>query len=240
MLSLALLFQGCALIPKPVEFFQKKVKSFPDATTKHVEIQKEVAQRAKQAAEETFVQSIKENSSPTLRLQARDAAVLTDAVSGSLGPPESPSAKPAPELAVSLGSQVAKHDNKVQAFAEANEKLEGKKVEGTGALSIPYFIYVGGIVLALVVFWHLAKTALTVASLANPGAAVGVAGMNVAGSLLSKGFHQLVSGGNAFKEWAKENFDPVVSAKITEAFDAAHKETQDQDVKTLVNKVNGK
>jgi hypothetical protein len=105
---------------------------------------------------------------------------------------------------------------------------------------VPYFVYLGGFVLVVVVLWHLGKLALTAASVANPGFSVGVAGMNVAGSVVSKGFHQLVTGGNAFKGWVeKEVSDPTLKQKILDAFASAHKESQDADVKAVINKING-
>lgn len=237
---MSLLLTGCSsLIPKPVEFFQKKVKVFPEPTAKQEELQREAAQRAKESAQATLKAAVAEDSSTNLVAKATDTAVLSDSVATSLGPPVSPSVAPAAELATKLNTQVAKLNKKVEKFAEANEKLEGKKVEGTGALSVPYFLYVGLIALVVIVGWHLAKLALTAAAAANPGALVGVAGMNVAGSVISKGFHQLVSGGQAFKRWVdKEVSDPILKQKVLDAFTALHKQAQDEDVKNIVNKLN--
>ncbi len=230
---------GCSIIPKPVEFFQKKVHAFPDATPKQVELEKETAQRATESAQATLQTAVAEDASTNLVAKAQDTAVLTAAVATSLGPPVSPSTAPAPVLAQKLTVQVAKHDKAVDKFAEANEKLEGKKVEGTGALSVPYLVYVGLIGLVIVAGWHIAKLALQAASVANPGALVGVAGMNVAGSVLSKGFHQLVVGGQAFKGWVeKEVEDPTLKQKILDAFVVAQKQAQDTDVKSVVSHIN--
>lgn len=237
-LGLVLLLSSCSLVPKNVEFFQKKVKPFPDPTPKQEEVQRETAARAKEAAADTLVTAVKEDSSTNLVAKATDTAVLTDAVAVSLGPPISPSGAPATELASDLNHQVAKHNKKVDKFADANEAVEGKKIEGTGLLSVPYFLWVGIIALVVIVGWHLAKLALTAASAANPGAMVGVAGMNITSATAAKAVHQIVTGGEAFLAWVKtEITDSGLSQKITDAFLNAHKKAQDSDVKAVVNQI---
>jgi hypothetical protein len=236
------LFTGCALIPKPVEFFQKKVKSFPEPTSKQVEVQKQTAQRAKEAAQATLSTAVDEGASTNLVATAKDTAVLTDAVSTSLGPPVKPSVAPAQDLSTELLTQVAKLNRKIDAFAEANEKVEGKKIEGTGVFSVPYFVYAGGFVLLVVVGWHLAKTALMAGSIANPAIAplLGLAngGMNAAGAAAGKGLQQVVAGGSAFlKKLETEVTDPALRQRVKDLFVAAHKEAQDADVKVLVDKL---
>ena len=176
-----LFLSGCALIPKPVEFFQKKVAAFPEPSARMGEVQKQAAQRAKVAAQATFEDAIAENSSPVLRADARDAAVLTDAVSTSLGPPKKDAVGTSDEVARELRAQIAKLNAKIDAFQAQNEKVEGKKIEGTGFFQIPYFVYLAVVILIIVVGWHLLHTVITglqVAGVANPavGAAAGVAG----------------------------------------------------------------
>lgn len=59
--------------------------------------------------------------------------------------------------------------------------------------------------------------------------------MNVAGSVVSKGFQQLVRGGEDFKNWVVKNVEPAAQQKILDAFTTLHKTAQDQDVKTVVD-----
>lgn len=245
LLATAFLFSGCALIPKPVELFQKKVKSFPEASAKQVEVQRETAQRAKEAASTTFVAAVHENVSANVLAPARDTVVLTDAVATSLGPPAKPSVAPADELATELRGQIAKLNRKIDAFAEANEKVEGKKIEGTGFLQIPYFVYVGLVVLVVVVGWHLAKTALLAGSIANPALAplLGVArsGMGAVEADAGKGVRQLVAGGQSFlSKLETEVTDPALRQRLKDLFTSSHKQAQDEDVKATVDKLNGK
>lgn len=229
---------GCSLIPKNVEFFQSKVKAFPEPTAKQEEVQREAAARAKQATAQALIAATAEQSSTNVLAPVKDAVVLTDAVSQSLGPPVNPSIAPAPDLSADLLSRVASLNKKVDSFAKANEAVEGKKIEGTGLFQVPYFLWVGLIALVVFAGWHIVKMLLTAASVANPGAAVAVGGMTVASSVVAKGFHQLVSGGQEFKAWLeKEISDPALKAKITTAFNAAQASGQDTEVQNLVNSV---
>jgi hypothetical protein len=177
LLFLVLLCNGCALIPKPVELFQKKVHAFPEASAKLVEVQKETAQRAKEAARTTFETALQQDVSPELRADARDTVVLTDAVATSIGPPAKPSGVSADLLAKELRAEIARLNQKIDAFQEQNEKVAGKKIEGTGWLQIPYFVYLAVVIFVLIIGWHLLHTVVTglqVAGVANP--ALGVAG----------------------------------------------------------------
>lgn len=189
----AFLLSGCALIPKRVELFQKKVKSFPEPSAKLVEVQKAAALKAKEAARATFEDALKENSSPVLRADARDSAVLTDAVSTSLGPPVKASQATSDELANELRAQIAKLQLRIDSFEAQNQKLEGKKIEGTGLLQIPYFAYLAVVILILIIVWHLLHavvTGLQVAGVANPAVGavgtVGAAAMSELESLVKK------------------------------------------------------
>lgn len=228
------IFTGCGLIPKNVEFFQSKVHKFPAFTPSQAEYQKQAAGLAKQKASETLDAALATGASTNVVAPARETEKLTDAVSTSLGPPVTPATNTDSAVA-NLQKAVAKLDQKIEAFKQESDKNAGKKIEGTGLISIPYFAYVGVIGLLIFVFWHLAKTALTVASAANPGAAVAVGGMNVAGSVAAKGVAQLVAGGEEFKAWVeKEVSDAGLKQKILDAFTSAHKTAQDGDVQAIV------
>jgi hypothetical protein len=233
-LSLTLLC-GCGLIPKKVEFFQDKVKKFPEESAKLVELQKEAASVAKVETRETVKAALLENASTNLVQHAEAAAILTDAVSTSLGPPAK---KPSDDVAAELLRAVAKLDNKIEAFKQENNENAGKKIEGTGLIQVPYFIYLAGFVLLVVVIWHLGKLALTAAAVANPGAAVGLGALNVAGNVAGKGFVQLIKGGKNFLKWVDEQVpDEALKAKLVEAFTASHKQAQDGEVRAIVDQV---
>ncbi len=238
-LIFSLLLTGCSLIPKNVEFFQSKVHKFPTPSAKQIELQREVAERAKEKARETLVAATQENASTNVVNPAQEAAELTDAASQAVGAPSGRPSAGTTELADSLRSSLAKHDAKVETFAKANDKEAGKKVEGTGLISIPYFVYLGAFVVVAVIGWHLAHTALTVAGTVYPPAAipatVALGGMNIASELAGKALKQVVAGGQSFKTWIDNEIpDAALKAKIISAFTANHQTAQDEDVQTLV------
>jgi hypothetical protein len=246
-LTMSLLLTGCGtLIPKKVEFFQDKVHQYPELTVSQKETQKETAQRAKESAEKVLVTAVAESASTNLVQSAADTAVLTDAVAESVGEPKSPSTAPAEKLATKLKTALAKHDRKVESFKQDNNENTGKKIEGTGFLQIPYFVYVGLIALVVFVGWHLAHTALSVAQVAgvaNPavgaGATVGLGAMNVTSALAGKAVSQMAKGGELFKEWLKKETQlaPGQVEKILDAFRTSHQQVQDQDVQEVVKTV---
>lgn len=228
---------GCSLVPKRVEFFQDKVHKFPAVTAKQEELQREAAALAKQKAAVVVDEALKENASPYVLAPAREVEKLTDSVSTSLGPPVSP-ADNTTNVVAKLEKAVAKHNNSVVNFAKENDKDAGKKIEGTGLLQIPYFAYAGGVLGFILLVWVVLRAVLAAASAANPGAAVAVGGMNVATSVLSKGFHQIVEGGEAFKDWIKhEVSDPGLQQRILSAFQANHVTAQDSDVQAVVKQL---
>lgn len=232
---------GCSLIPKRVEFFQDKVHKFPEPGAKQVELQREVAQRAKEKAQETLVAATREHSSPDVTSPAAETAVLTDAVSQSVGAPAKRPTADSSALADELRASIAKLDRKIDSFKRDNDENAGKKIEGTGLVQVSYFVYLGGIILVVLIGRVILKDILLAASAANPGAAVAVGGLNVAGSLLSRGFHQVIKGGKDFVTWVNNEIeDPGLRDKIVGAFVANQKTAQDRDVKSVVDHVLGK
>jgi hypothetical protein len=230
---------GCmSLIPKPVEFGEKKVQAFPTLPESTVQAQCRVALRAKISALQTVEAAEAEHSSTNVLNPARNTVNLTDALSGSLGEPRWFGYDSDTNEAAALRRDTGKQQVAVRKFAAQDNKVAGKKIEGTGFLSVPYFLYVGLILLALVIGFGVLKIFLTVASVSNPGAAVGVGALNVAGSVVSKGFSQLVQGGEDFKNWVEtEISDSGLKQKILDAFTSSHQKAQDEDVQTLVKTV---
>lgn len=235
--AIALTVSGCGLIPKKVELFQDKVHRVPEPNAKQKELQREAAQKANEKAAETLHAALAADASLGILVPAGDAEKLTAVVAESLGAPAKPTVDlETTKLVADLRAQLAKLERKMDAFREDNNESAGKKIEGTGLLQVPYFAWAGGFVLVVFVGWHLAKTALAVMSAANPGAAVGVGAMNVTGSLAGKGFAQVVAGGKEFLKWV-ENIvdDPALKRELSEAFAAAQKSKQDQEVRAVVD-----
>lgn len=237
LIAASLLFNGCGIIPKKVEFFQDKVQKFPELTTRQKEHQKEAALAAKVSAQETLT-AAEECGITNVIAPATDTAKLTDVVSEVLGPPAKPSTLTTDEIVQEVRGELAKQDRKIEAFKQYNNKDAGKKIEGTGWLQIPYFVYVGLIAFVLIIAWHLAHTVLTglqAAGVANP--IVGVAGgvgsavMSGAESLASKAFTQTIQGVENFKNWVESEIpDAALKQKILSALTVSHASAQDQDV----------
>ena len=234
----SLLLTGCSLIPKKVEFFQDKVHRFPTPSAKQVELQRETAQKAADSAAQTLHSALVEGATTNVVASATDTEKLTVAVAESVGAPEKTSGKTTDALIESLRAQLAKTDGKIDAFAKANDENAGKKIENSGLVQVPYIAWSGGILIALLAGWYILRTVASAASAANPGAAVAVGAMNVAGAVVSKGFQQVVKGGENFKGWIEQEIaDSSLKQRILSAFAAAHKTAQDADVKSLVNHV---
>jgi hypothetical protein len=235
-----LVFQvGCGtLIPKRVELFQDKVRKFPEVTQAHKETQRQAAQRAKEKASETLIAAVSEKASPFVISPATETVVLTDAIADVVGPPAKRPTIDTLALADEVRKTLATQAKKVDSFKEDSNENVGKKIEGTGLVQVPYFVWLGGFCFVAFIVWHLAKLALSAASAANPGALLGVGAMNVAGSTVSKGVVQLVDGGKRFLKWAdKVVEDPALKQKITDAFLDSHKRAQDEDVKAIVDRL---
>jgi len=238
-LSLSLLLCGCGIIPKRVEFGQDKVKAFPVLKASDKEVQRQAAQRAAVKTEETLRAAIKTDAAPEVVKPAAEASVLSDSVASSLGPPLSPAAAdlPSEKLAAKLDKSVAKFNERVEDFKESNNENAGKKIEGTGFLQVPYFVYLGGVLALIFIGFILLKVAKAAASTylnAQTGGAFGLG---------QKALRQVVSGGNLFKKWLEEEVPELtaeVRSKVETLFHDAQHHEQDEDVKLLVEKLLGK
>jgi hypothetical protein len=224
---------GCGtLIPKQVEFFQKKVQAFPEKTEKQKETERQAADLAADRAYATVLAAALEHSSPAVTEPAQDTKVLTEAVSQSLGPPISKYEGPVTNLAAKVESNQAKYNEKVTDFARQDNKLEGKKVEGTGLIRIPYFVYIGGIALVIFIAWSVLKLYGSI----NPAVGVGVNSVGrIASSVLARSYQEIVAGGEAFKDYVeKSELSKEVQTKVLDLFSRAHKENQSPDTQTTV------
>lgn len=235
-IALAFLLTGCSIIPKSVEFGQKKVKSFPAHPAAQLESERQAVALAAVRAREA--EKIAEADSSLAARPAGEAAELSEAVGRSLGPPANAWNSDVSALSAKLDGLTAKYNKLLDKFADRNDEFAGKKIEGTGFLQIPYFVYIGVIFVVGWIIWMLLKTFANVAGAANPGVAVGLKVAQVGGRALSRGFSQLVAGGQSFKDKiAKEVTDPALRDKILETFRVSHQTHQDNDVQSLIQKL---
>jgi hypothetical protein len=233
---------GCvgSMVPKRVEFFQDKVKAFPEQSEKLRELERQAIYQSHEKATETVVAALKENATTNVVAPARDTMKLTQAAMVAAGPPEKlPDPNNVTNLVTAVEQGVGKYNLKVEKFAKNSDENVGKKIEGTGLIQVPYLLWVGGVVLFFIILYTVLKIVLAGASLANPGAAVGYAGLNIAEGLAKKGFHQVVTGCEEFKDWVKKEFsgDQSLQSKLLETFRVLQMGAQDKDVQTTIKSI---
>jgi len=230
------LLSGCSLIPKKVEFGQDKVKKFPAHPSAQLEAERQAVKLAAEKARQAELEATLDGSAAAE--PAGDAAELSEAVGRSIGPPSAPWTADVSALSRKLDTQTAKFNAALAKFKDGNDENAGKKIEGTGFLQIPYFVYLGVVFAIGWVIWIVLKTVSNAAAAANPGVAVGLKVAQVGGKVLSRGFSQLVKGGQTFKDKiGKEIEDPALRERILEVFRASHQTNQDSDVQTLIQKL---
>jgi len=230
---------GCGtLIPKKVEFFQKKVKAVPEKTASDLETERQAAYAASLAARLTVDAAISNNDPATVVTPAKNTEALTAAVSTSLGPPQSLPSGAVTNLANRVIENKAELNRKIARYSDRVEPLVGKKIEGTGLVRIPYFVYIGSIVVLGFIVW----TGLKLYGAVNP--VVGL-GTNVVGrvgsSVLSGAVSELSKGGELFKEKVQNSeLTAEVKAKVLDLFSHAHASAQDQSTKDIVKVLTAK
>lgn len=235
-LVLSLFVSGC-LMPKQVEFGQDKVRAFPVAKAKETEVQRQTAQRAARKAEETFHAAIQTQAAAEVVKPAAETAVLTDAVTTSLGPPLAPAPDTisSVQLAQKLDAAVARLETRIDSFRAANDQNIGKAVEGTGSFQIGYFTQFA-IIGALLFFGWIA---IKVMGIFNPTIAVGSrvlsGGAHAVSKVVSKGFSEVIEGGEEFKKQLVAKFDTLKTPEdIKELFRTTQQTKQSRDVQDLI------
>lgn len=235
----ALLLTGCGtLFPKPVEFGQDKVQRFPVLKDSERETQRQAAHRAKEEAARTLQAALNEGSSPLVIEPAVATTRLTDSVSLSLGPPKSIPNDTSEILARKLELAIAKLNYRIDEFRLDNDQNAGKKIEGTGWLSVPYFVWLGGFLLVgflgLIVI-GVAWTALKAFAMTNPPLALGVNAVQLGARGATALAGQLLKGGEKFKERVVQEIeDPALVERIKEIFRDEHEKAQSPENHQIV------
>jgi len=266
-ITIGLMIFGTAcgtLIPKRVEFFQKKVKAVPEQSEKQKETQRQAADYVATKTDEAKTAAVATKADPTVITPIAESHIVAEALSLSLGPPSDPWKDEAERLALKLKSQEAAFNAKLESYRTATDKLEGKKIENTGLIRIPYFAYIGGIVLILFLLW----TGLKVYGSINPVVGLGVNSVGrISSSVLQRAVGEIITGGEAFKSYYDEKAVPKIeslvksvmnnpnlnslsamdsSAKsivsqirdeIMDLFNRAHRENQSQDTQSVIKKL---
>lgn len=236
---LCLLLTGCStLFPKRVEIGQSKVQAIPSKTAKAAETEKQAAAYVASkvaAARDAVLTAGPTNAIPPLT-DARDAA---QGLSYSLGAPLAPWTDSGAALAARLGLLEARLDREIDRAREKQAPLVGKKIEGTGVISVPYFLWLGIVAGAVFLLW----TGLKILSLVYPPVGLGVAGLSgvgrVSASLVRKSLEQVVAGAESFKAALdKSGLEDKVKQDVLDLF-RRHQMVSQQDpaVQDLVRKL---
>jgi hypothetical protein len=238
MVALCLVVAGCQLIPKPVELGQKKVQAVPTKTEKQVEAEKMAADYVAKKIDQGRDQALKINASTNVIEPLTDARDAAHGLRQSLGAPRSLWDDSGAELALRLGFLEAKLDRALAEHRQDVAPLVGKKIEGTGLIQIPYFLWVGLIILFFFILW----TGLKIVGAVYPVVGLGVSGLSAAGRIGSKtvtrAFAQVVKGGEAFKNAVdRSDLDDKAKAWVVDNLRRHQMESQDTDIQELVRKV---
>lgn len=226
---------GCHLIPKPVELGQSKVKAVPAKAPKTVEAEKQAAEFVARKTGEARDAALATHASTNVVVPLTDARDAALGLRYSLGAPATPWDDSGAVLAQRLGRLENKLDRALDEYRTGTAPLVGKKIEGTGIVSVPYFLWV-----ALVIgFFFLLWTGLKVAGVLYPPVGVGVEGLSAVGRLsaatVRKGFEQAVAGGEQFKEALEKSEIPSeIRASVLDLFRRHQMVSQDRDVQEVV------
>ena len=226
---LAIAVTGCRLMPKPVEFFQDEVAEPPAVSHKAEEPVRQAAKLAHDKAGEVVMAAKASGSPEEVVAPAVEVEALTGAVSTHLGPPKRDYAGEVAALVAEVQRLTAKIDAQQAAFNAAMLDLAGKKIEGTGAIQMPYLVYLMVVGAAIAVLWTILKIIATVNAPVRVGTAVVEGGARVG----MRAAAQLIKGGQEFRARLSERF-PDVADDIIEIFKDSHRVSQDTDVQTLV------
>lgn len=216
------------------EFGRKSVPKLPEKVTpRFQETQKEGLTYVKYKLDDVWTYSLTNDVSTNLAADIYATKRVVDALCLQVGPPRYEFKGNFTNLIRNIVGTVSEYDRQMDTFERKLEPLEGKKVEGSGWLSISYWTYYLIMAVVLVVLYITIKILLTIFA---PEVAVGLnsAGRMTSG-MLSKAFSQLVAGGEAFKE----NLDKItdnreLQEKIKHTFRTSQMAEQDKQVQNIV------
>lgn len=230
-----ILFAGCGLIPKRLEFFQSKVPSVPDKKESTKESEKQAAVYVSQKIDEATKSAIEERASTNITNPLNSASPVARALSVSLGPPLVEFMGNPDKLAKALTHDTAIFDNKIEQYKQKIEPLEGKKIEHTGLFSVGYFTYVGIVIGLAFLIW----TGIKIFGAFYPPVGIGASVIGrVSSKLVSSGFSQVVHGVEALKDHLKTSDTQTYSTdQILELIKSFQERKQSPEVQEVVKKL---
>jgi hypothetical protein len=221
-----------------VEIGQRKVHAVPTVTAREAERLRQAAGLAASLTQEAAIEAAKVNVPPTVSKPLGEAAALSGAVSTALGPPSKPAASPS--VSEDVVRDKARLNARLEKFRARNDRDEGKAIEGTGFLKVPYFAWVGGFLLIVLIGFVALRTFLAIAANSNPIVGGVLGGVRVAGALAGKGLTAVVHAGEQFKAAVKKADRALSPDEVIAMFRAEQNNAQDLDVKQVVGQVTKK
>lgn len=234
-----LLSPGCGLLPKRVEYFQRKVEAVPEKTERASETERQAAAFIATTAREVELLAVREQTSTNMQEAAGEVVTVAQALSTSLGPPAEPWDHPATPLALKLAHAGNKLDRAVEDYRQDVAPDVGKKIEGTGVIQLGYFtnlLFIGGGLLAL---WVVGKIVLSIYA---PGVS-GVVGQvaKVPLSTLKGLAEQTVKGVEGFKaQLGSLGLESKLEASIRSLLRSELEKKQDQQVQKVARELTDK
>lgn len=236
---LAMSTTGCGLMPKRVEYFQREVQAVPKKPDALVESEKQAAELTARLAWSAQVAAHAEQASTNVINPLDNLAVVSRAVSSSLGPPTSKWSGEPGVLADRLDTRNAKLDARVEDYRDSVARDVGKKIEGTGLFQIPWLINAGlWIGIPLLLLW-VVRIALNIW---NPAVGV-IAGQveRMTVGTLKRAATQTWSGIESFKAKIDAlDLDDKVKAMVKGVLREKLVDHQDTDVQQVIQRLTAK
>lgn len=237
--ALIFTFTSCSIFsPGKKEFFQKEVPAYPQKT-KVEEDQRVAADFVAKKLTIAVNEAEKNQITNTVLEPIKEAHSVAGPLADSLGHPVTPHIGAASNLVAKIDKDESKYEAALRKLEVKLTTLEGKDIEGTGAIQIGYFTYIGILLIVASIGWFILK----LLALSNPPLALGTQVVSAGASLLRRGFTEVVSAGEKFKDMLKKKVeDPETQQQILDLFRQAHLEVQSADtqqvIKTLTNDPN--
>ena len=195
---------SCGLIPKAVEFGQKSVPKPPEKTAKADEADKQAVSIINKDINKAIIASIRENASTNITDPLFDMSPLGTALALSLGPPLKEWNDSSTNLVTQINKNTANLDKAIDKFDAKIAPLVDHKVENTGFLKIPYFLYLGIVLGGGFLIYKAISIAVNVYSSMNPAFAVGANLVKgISSKVTSTAFGEVTNGIESLKDHLK-------------------------------------
>ncbi len=234
-ISLCSLLPGCALIPKPVEYFQDRVHPVPERTAASEESLRQAARLAATRAAETERAALTTQAELEVLAPARDTAVLTETVSDHLGPPSGPWRGEVEALIARMDAQEARFQRELSTYRERVQENVGKPIEGTGSIQIGYFTHLLIVAALFAVAWMIVR----IIAIFNAPVSVGLKTVDGSRRFLGRALAEVVEAGQDFKTRLRKRLtdQPDLAESILDDFRDAHRASQSRDVQRTVGEL---